>query len=75
MKKISPIDTIIARNIKNARARRSLSLKYVSAKMGIAYQQLQKYESASNRISAGRLWELSQIYKTPVKDFFTPKTI
>jgi transcriptional regulator with XRE-family HTH domain len=38
--------------------------------LGISMQQVQKYETAFNRISASRLYELSQALAVPVSFFF-----
>ena len=38
--------------------------------LGITFQQLQKYEKGTNRISAGRLYQLAQTYECPVAWFF-----
>ncbi len=70
MRQPNAIDMIIAKNIKTIRIRRNISLQEVVPKIGITYQQLQKYESGINRISAGRLWQLSIIYRTPIQGFF-----
>lgn len=42
----------------------------VAAALGLTFQQLQKYEKAQNRISAGRLYQLAQTYECPVAWFF-----
>jgi transcriptional regulator with XRE-family HTH domain len=39
-------------------------------KIGVTFQQLQKYEKGVNRISASRLQELSHLLKVPVQFFF-----
>lgn len=39
-------------------------------KLGLTFQQVQKYEKGSNRISASRLWDLSQILHVDVNYFF-----
>jgi transcriptional regulator with XRE-family HTH domain len=39
-------------------------------RLGTTFQQLQKYEKGSNRISASRLQHLSQILQVPVPFFF-----
>ena len=49
---------------------RDMSLRDASSKIGIAYQQLQKYEMGINRVSAGRLWQLSVFYRHPVQKFY-----
>lgn len=38
--------------------------------LGIRFQQVQKYEAGSNRISASRLWDISQALCVPVGFFF-----
>ena len=38
--------------------------------VGIRFQQIQKYESGANRISASRLWDLSRALDMPVSFFF-----
>ena len=42
----------------------------LSQKIGITFQQLQKYENGSNRISAATILALSNIFHTDVADFF-----
>jgi len=69
-RQIQPVDYNIARQLKTIRQIRGLSLQDVAKKIGISYQQLQKYEDAKNRINAGRLWELSRVYHVPISDFY-----
>lgn len=38
--------------------------------VGIRFQQIQKYESGANRISASRLWDLARALDMPVSFFF-----
>lgn len=38
--------------------------------VGIRFQQIQKYESGANRISASRLWDLAKALEMPVSFFF-----
>jgi transcriptional regulator with XRE-family HTH domain len=38
--------------------------------LGLTFQQVQKYESGKNRISASKLWNLTQILDVPVSFFF-----
>ena len=39
-------------------------------KVGIKFQQIQKYETGMNRISASRLWDISEALSVPVAFFF-----
>ena len=70
MKQPTIIDHIIACNIKKARKARGISLKDAATKIGVSYQQLRKYETGDNRITAGKLWQLSIVYRIPVQKFF-----
>lgn len=67
-------DIIVAKNLRSLRMDRGRSLQDVAAELNLAYQQLQKYEKAQNRITVGILWELSQIYNTPIEWFFQTNT-
>lgn len=44
-------------------------MKLASA-IGVSFQQLQKYESGTDRVSAGRLVQIAEYLKLPVSSFF-----
>src|SRR5690606_15304701 len=54
------------------RRRRLLGLtqQQLAMHVGIRFQQIQKYECGANRISAARLWQLSEALETPVSYFY-----
>jgi transcriptional regulator with XRE-family HTH domain len=68
--KVGTKDAVIGRKLREIRHWRSLSQKELAAKVNVTFQQLQKYELGTNRISAGRLYDLSQILDVDIKDFF-----
>ena len=39
-------------------------------KVGIKFQQIQKYETGTNRISASRMWDIAAALEVPVSFFF-----
>ena len=39
-------------------------------KVGIKFQQIQKYENGTNRISASRMWDIAATMEVPVSFFF-----
>ncbi len=39
-------------------------------RVGIKFQQIQKYETGANRISASRLWDIAAVMEVPVSFFF-----
>ncbi len=58
---------------KRLRVRRSLlgfSQEKLANLIGLTFQQVQKYERGTNRVSAGRLYEISRILDVPVSYFF-----
>lgn len=47
-----------------------MSQSDLAQKLGITFQQVQKYEKGTNRVSASRLWDFSQVLNVPVGYFF-----
>lgn len=64
------IDFIIAANLKKARLQHKMSQSQAAKHLGVSYQQLQKYENATNRISAASLWDLAKLYQIQIQEFF-----
>lgn len=63
-------DIHIGRRLRQARLARGLSQGSVGKMLGVTFQQVQKYESGSNRIGGSRLWDISGILDVPVSYFF-----
>lgn len=68
--KPSSIDEHIGRRMQLRRTMMGLSQKDLAKLCGVTFQQIQKYETAGNRIAASRLFELSVALQTPVSFFF-----
>lgn len=64
------VDEHIGQRVQLRRMMMGLSQKDLAKICGVTFQQIQKYESAGNRISASRLFELSMALDTPVSFFF-----
>ncbi|MBO5739897.1 MAG: helix-turn-helix domain-containing protein [Alphaproteobacteria bacterium] len=64
------IDEHIGQRMQLRRIMMGMSQKDLAKICGVTFQQIQKYESAGNRISASRLFELSAALETPVSFFF-----
>ena len=47
-----------------------MSQSDLAKKLGITFQQVQKYEKGINRISSSRLWDFSQVLNVPIEYFF-----
>ena len=47
-----------------------MTQQQLAEKVGIKFQQIQKYETGMNRISASRLWDIAEALAVPVAYFF-----
>ncbi|MEM8576581.1 MAG: helix-turn-helix transcriptional regulator [Pseudomonadota bacterium] len=65
-----PVDVHVGKKLKQARTLRRMSQTDVARKLGLSFQQIQKYEIGSNRIAASRLYELSRILEVQTSYFF-----
>ncbi len=65
------VDEHIGQRLQLRRVMMGLSQKDLSNICGVSFQQIQKYECASNRISASRLFEISAALETPISFFFS----
>jgi transcriptional regulator with XRE-family HTH domain len=66
----NPIDIHVGTRLRLRRTLLGLSQETLGEAVGITFQQLQKYERGANRISASRLYNLSQVLGVPVSFFF-----
>ena len=68
--RINPVDKYVGSRVRMRRLMLSMSQTEVADALGLAFQQMQKYEKGSNRVSASRLQHLSQILQVPGAFFF-----
>lgn len=64
------IDVHVGNRLKVRRSLLGLSQEKLAEAVGLTFQQIQKYERGVNRISAGRLFQLSKILDVPVGFFY-----
>ncbi|AYG94512.1 XRE family transcriptional regulator [Brevundimonas naejangsanensis] len=64
------IDLHLGRRLRRRRRLLGLTQQQLGDRVGIRFQQIQKYECGANRISAARLWELAEALQTPVSYFY-----
>ncbi len=67
---LKAIDAAVGAQVRLRRILLGLSQESVSKIIGLTFQQLQKYEHGTNRISASRLYQLSKILHVPVSYLF-----
>jgi transcriptional regulator with XRE-family HTH domain len=64
------VDQHVGARVRAARLEAGKSQTEVAESLGLTFQQVQKYEKGMNRISAGKLHELSRLFDIPVQFFF-----
>ena len=64
------VDRHVGERVRQRRTLLGLTQEQLATALEISYQQIQKYETGANRISAGRLFEIAQKLDTEVGYFF-----
>ncbi len=64
-----PVDIYVGKRLQEYRKSIGLSQKELGQKIGVTFQQIQKYELAQNRLSISRLYEIAQVFNVPVAYF------
>jgi transcriptional regulator with XRE-family HTH domain len=65
-----PVDVHVGKRIRHRRWMVGMTQQQLAEKVGIKFQQIQKYETGMNRVSASRLWDISEALSVPVSYFF-----
>ncbi len=63
-------DVHVGRRLREVRIMRGLTQTQLGDKLGISFQQVQKYEKGTNRIGSSRLWDMCGILDVAVSFFF-----
>jgi transcriptional regulator with XRE-family HTH domain len=72
MRKPDPNDRAVALRIRALRHARGMSQAELGRLIGVTFQQVQKYETGANRIGAGRLQRIAEIFDVPLVALFGP---
>ncbi len=64
------IDRLVGVKVRDRRTAMGMSQEGLAQKLNLSFQQIQKYEKGTNRISAGRLFVIAQALATPIGFFF-----
>ncbi|WP_425091950.1 helix-turn-helix domain-containing protein [Tropicimonas sp. S265A] len=65
-----PVDVHVGKRIRHRRWMVGMTQQQLAERVGIKFQQIQKYETGMNRVSASRLWEISAALKVQPSFFF-----
>jgi transcriptional regulator with XRE-family HTH domain len=69
-KQPDPLDIEVGRRVRELRLQRRMSQGKLGEELDVTFQQIQKYEKGINRIGAGRLMRIAQIFGVSVSDFY-----
>jgi transcriptional regulator with XRE-family HTH domain len=65
-----PVDVHVGKRIRHRRWMIGMTQQQLADKVGIKFQQIQKYETGMNRVSASRLWDISEALETSIAFYF-----
>lgn len=65
-----PVDMHVGKRIRHRRWLVGMTQQQLAERVGIKFQQIQKYETGANRVSASRLWDIADALEVPVSFFF-----
>lgn len=65
-----PVDIHVGQRIRQRRWAIGMTQQQLAEAVGIKFQQIQKYETGMNRVSASRLWDIAQALRVSINFFF-----
>jgi len=65
-----PVDVHVGKRIRTRRWMLGQTQQQIADAVGVKFQQVQKYETGANRVSASRLFEIAKALNTPISFFF-----
>jgi transcriptional regulator with XRE-family HTH domain len=65
-----PVDVHVGKRIRHRRWMVGMTQQQLADQVGIKFQQIQKYETGMNRVSASRLWDIADALGVSISFFF-----
>lgn len=65
-----PVDVHVGKRIRHRRWLVGMTQQQLAESVGIKFQQIQKYETGANRVSASRLWDIADALEVEISFFF-----
>jgi transcriptional regulator with XRE-family HTH domain len=69
-KRANAVDAFIGKRMRERRLAMEISQDYLGKKLGVSFQQVQKYEKGRNRVSAARLFEICKALGVSLSSMF-----
>jgi transcriptional regulator with XRE-family HTH domain len=73
-KDIHPVDRLVGQRVRLIRISLGMSQTTLASRLGLTFQQVQKYEKGTNRISASKLYEIAKVLKVDLASLFQDVT-
>jgi transcriptional regulator with XRE-family HTH domain len=70
IRKSGPLDAMVGAKIRMFRINRGMSQTVLAERIGVTFQQVQKYEKGANRVGASRLSQIASVLGISVGDLF-----
>ena len=67
---VHPVDAHVGRRLKAKREKRGISQNELASAVALTFQQIQKYEKGTNRVSSSKLYDFAKILNVGVEFFF-----
>ena len=64
------VDLFVAKKIRERRIALGFTQQALATRIKVTYQQAQKYERGTNRVTAGRLFEIARVLDVPISHFY-----
>ena len=65
-----PVDVHVGKRVRHRRWMVGMTQQQLAETVGIKFQQIQKYETGMNRVSASRLWAIAESLDVQISFFF-----
>jgi transcriptional regulator with XRE-family HTH domain len=69
-RKSGPLDAMVGARIRMLRVNRGISEAILAQRIGVTFQQVQKYERGANRVGASRLAQIASVLDVSIGEFF-----
>jgi transcriptional regulator with XRE-family HTH domain len=72
-RKSSDVDVRVGARVRQRRVALGLTLQDLGSRVGVSFQQIQKYEAGDSRIPVSRLQTIAQVLEVAITWFFVPE--
>jgi transcriptional regulator with XRE-family HTH domain len=75
IRRSGPLDAMVGARIRKLRVNRGISQAILAERIGVTFQQVQKYEQGANRVGTSRLAQIACVLNVSVGEFFASSRV